>query len=237
MISNKKPYISVIVPAKNEEKYIMNVFNGLKKQSFNDFEIIVVDGGSADNTAGIAKKYAKVIIEKRKGIGMARNVGANVAKGSVLVFIDGDTMPSKKTLDAYRTAIIGNVVAATGPILPLEKTNLRTTLGFKIVSIFFVKLAIKIGKPSIVGSNFAISKKAFDKINGFNEKLITYEDWDLSNRVKKYGKIKFIDDAVVYTSIRRVKKWGIWGFFKFHVGNMIRYNLFKKPKENYEEIR
>ncbi len=236
-MSNIKPYISVIVPAKNEEKYIMNVFKGLKTQSFKDFEVIIIDGGSTDNTVKISKKYARVIVDKRKGIGRARNIGAKIAKGKVLVFIDADTMPSKDTLKAYKNIINDKVVAATGPILPLEKTNLRITLGFKFVSIFFVKLAIKIGKPSIVGSNFAISKKAFNKINGFDEKLITYEDWDLSNRVKKYGKIEFVDDAVVYTSTRRVEKWGISGFFMFHVGNMIRYNLFKKSKDHYEEIR
>ena len=66
---------------------------------------------------------------------------------------------------------------------------------------------------------------------------MTYEDWDLSKRINKLGKIKFMNNAVVYTSIRRVKKWGIIGFFSYHVGNMIRYNLLKKPKEYYEEIR
>lgn len=236
-MNSKKPYISVIVPAKNEEKYIMNVFRGLKKQSFKDFEVIIIDGGSTDNTVNISKKYAKVIVDKRKGIGRARNIGAKIAKGKLLVFIDADTMPSKNTLEEYKNTINNEVIAATGPILPLEKTNLRTVLGFKFVSIVFVKFGIKIGRPSIIGSNFAISKNAFDKINGFDEKLITYEDWDLSNRVKKYGKIKFVDKALVYTSIRRVKKWGIYGFFVFHVGNIILYNLFRKSKDHYEEIR
>ena len=233
----ERPKISVIIPAKNEEKYIMNVFEGLEIQSFKDFEIIVVDGGSSDKTVSIAKKYGKVIIDKRKGIGTARNTGVKHAHGDILVFLDADTKPSRELLKTYYKALHNGVVAATGPILPLEKTNLRTKIGFKFVSILFVKVAIAIGIPTIVGSNFAAEKKAFVEINGFDEKLMTYEDWDLSKRINKLGKIKFMNNAIVYTSIRRVKKWGIVGFFSYHVGNMIRYNLLKKPKEYYEEIR
>lgn len=233
----KKPDISVIIPAKNEEKYIMNVFDGLKEQRFKNFEVIVIDGGSTDNTVKIASQYGKVIIDRKKGIGTARNIGARYANGRILVFLDGDTKPSKELLSAYIKLLKGDVVAATGPILPLEKVNLRTRIGFKFVSILFVKLAILIGRPSIVGSNFAVQKNAFEKINGFDEKLITYEDWDLSKRLSTLGKIIFINEAVVYTSIRRIKKWGMFGFFVYHVGNMIRYNLFKHPKEYYEEIR
>ena len=157
----EKPKISVIVPAKNEEKYIMNVFEGLGAQTFKDFEIIVVDGGSSDRTVSIAKRYGKVIIDKRKGIGTARNTGVKHARGDILVFLDADTKPSAALLKTYYKAINNEVIAATGPILPLEKTNFRTKIGFKFVSIFFVKIAIAIGIPTIVGSNFAAEKKSF----------------------------------------------------------------------------
>ena len=232
-----KLLVSVVIPAKNEQKYIINVFNGLKKQTYKNFEIIVVDGGSSDDTVKIAQRYSKVIIDRRKGIGTARNTGSKIAKGKIIVFIDADTKPSTKLIESYVKMLKNNVIAATGPILPLEKTNLRTKIGFKFVSIVFVKFAMKLNRPSIIGSNFAVRKDVFEKINGFNEQLMTYEDWDLSKRLKHFGKIIFVDDAIVYTSIRRVRKWGMYGFFVFHVGNMIRYNIFKKPKEYYEEIR
>ena len=68
--------ISVIIPALNEEKYIRYVFEGLRSQTFKDFETIVVDGNSTDRTREIARKYAHVIIDKHTGIGRARNSGA-----------------------------------------------------------------------------------------------------------------------------------------------------------------
>jgi cellulose synthase/poly-beta-1,6-N-acetylglucosamine synthase-like glycosyltransferase len=233
-----KVAISVIIPALNEEKYIGNVFDGLRGQTFRDFETIVVDGNSTDRTREIAKKHARVVVERHEGIGRARNSGARAAKGAILVFLDADTKPSKTLLETYYRAFKSTGdVAATGPILPLEKTNKRVNMGYKVVSILFVKSSILFGRASIVGSNFAVRRKIFERVRGFNAKYLTYEDWDLSLRIRKLGRIAYLDDAVVYTSVRRVKAWGVSGFFLYHTLNMIRYSLFKKPNEEYAPIR
>jgi len=230
--------VSVVIPALNEERYIGYVFEGLRRQTFKEFEVIVADGGSTDKTIKLAKKYgARVVIERRKGIARGRNAGAKLARGEILIFLDADTKPSSRLIESYVNGLKGDVVAATGPILPLEKTRKSVEWGYKFVSIVFVKLAIKIGRPTIVGSNFAVRKDIFEKAGGFNSNLMTYEDWDLSKRLKEYGRIRYINDAVVYTSARRIFAWGIRGFFDFHVGNIIRYNLLKKPKNKYEPIR
>ncbi len=230
--------ISVIIPALNEEKYIRYVFEGLRSQTFKDFETIVVDGNSTDRTREIARKYAHVIIDKHKGIGRARNSGAKVAKGDLLVFLDADTRPSKTLLETYHRAFASSdISAATGPILPLERTKRRVNLGYKFVSVLFVKTSILFGRPSIVGLNFAVRKGIFEKVKGFNERYQTYEDWDLSLRIRKLGRIAYLDDAVVYTSVRRIKAWGVSGFFLYHTLNIFRYHLLGKPNEEYAPIR
>ncbi len=232
------PFISVVIPALNEEKYIANALSGLKKQSFKDFEVIVADGNSTDNTRQIAKKYgAKVIIEKRRGMAMGRNTGAKHAKGKILVFLDADTKPSRDLLKVYSRAFVEGTVAATGPILPLEKVKGDVKAGYEFVSISFVKFSILVGQPNIVGSNFAVKRDVFERVGRFNGKLQTYEDWDLSNKLKKVGRIVYLDRALVWTSARRVLAWGVWGYFVFHVGNMLRYYLIKKPKGEYPVIR
>ena len=236
---HKNPEISVIIPAMNEEKYISFPLKGFSNQSFKNFEIIVVDGGSKDDTVKISKRYgARVLVERKRGISPARNRGAKAAKGEVLVFLDADTKPSRNLLAVYNKVFADKeVIAATGPILPLEDANFRIRSGYKFVSVFFVKNSIRMGRPSIVGSNFAVRKSVFMKQGGFDEKLITYEDWDLSGRLKKSGRIAYADKAVVYTSVRRIKAWGVSGFFIFHVSNMFRYHLLRKPKDHYKEIR
>lgn len=236
-MKERTPEISVIVPALNEEKYIGHVFKGLAEQTFKDFETIVADNNSSDHTREIARKYAKVVVEKRRGISRGRNAGASAACGRLLVFLDADTRPAPGCLEAYYKGIKGDVIAATGPILPLEKAKATIMMGYKFVSILFVKASVLMGKPSVIGSNFAVLRSAFEKVNGFDVNLATYEDWDLSLRLRKVGKIAYLDDALVYTSVRRVQEWGIHGFFAFHVGNMWRYNLLKKPKEDYDPVR
>ena len=232
------PEISVIIPAFNEEKYIKYPLEGLKVQSFTDFETIVVDGGSEDKTVRIAKRYAKVIVNRKRGVSAARNLGAQNAKGKILFFLDADTKPSPSLLESYHKAFLDkSIIAATGPIYPLEKTKRRINVGYSFVSILFVKISILLKSPTIVGSNFAIRADTFRKVKGFNEKLITYEDWDLSGRIKGFGKIRYIGESKVYTSARRVIAWGLFGYFLFYLTNMLMYHALKKTRDNYRVIR
>lgn len=86
--------VSVIIPTYNEEKDIENCIKSLKNQAFQDFEIIIVDDGSTDNTLKILEKLEKEKIktlnQQHKGPGEARNLGAKNASGKILVFIDSD---------------------------------------------------------------------------------------------------------------------------------------------------
>ncbi len=232
------PYISVIIPALNEQKYIKYPLEGLKHQTFMDFETIVVDGGSEDKTRSIARKHAKVIVALRKGVAAGRNKGAEGSKGKILVFIDADTKPSRNLLETYANAFKDRrVVAATGPIYPLEKTSRRVSFGYGFVLVPFVKLSILLGRPSIVSSNFAVRTESFTKAGGFDPKLLTYEDWDLSMKLKKFGKIVYLDDAIVHTSARRIVAWGVWGYFLYYMINMFMYTFLKRARKNYKEIR
>ena len=229
--------ISVIIPAKNEEKYVEKTLKALKSQDFKDFEVIVVDS-STDSTPKIAKKLgAKVVFEKRKGVAIARNKGAKYAKGEVLVFLDADTIAPRHLLSTYSKIFEDKkVVAATGPVKPISK-GLFYKIGYWFVSDLFVRFCFLFKKNIIMGMNFAVRKSIFEKEKGFNEKFQTFEDWDFALRLRKYGKIVFCKEAFVYSNERRVKKWGVLKFFVFHVSNIFRYILFKKPKEEYEEIR
>lgn len=86
--------ISIIIPTYNEEDVIVNCLDSLKKQTEKDFEVIIVDDGSADHTLVKIKEYKginlKVLSQAHKGAGAGRNLGAKQAKGSILVFVDAD---------------------------------------------------------------------------------------------------------------------------------------------------
>ncbi|MBX4205795.1 glycosyltransferase family 2 protein [Candidatus Microgenomates bacterium] len=88
--------VSVIIPTYNEENSILDCLESLGKQTYSDFEIIVIDDGSTDKTGQYLKNTSKLIPQIRlvtqnhKGAGSARNLGANKAKGEILVFVDAD---------------------------------------------------------------------------------------------------------------------------------------------------
>jgi len=90
-------YASVVIPVYNEEKDILECLRSLKKQSYKNFGVIIVDDGSDDKTLEIVKDTSKkerlkirVLKQKHAGPGKARNLGAEKAKGEILVFIDAD---------------------------------------------------------------------------------------------------------------------------------------------------
>lgn len=233
-----KPAISVVIPAFNEEKYIKSALEGLKNQSLKDFELIVVDGNSTDRTREIAGKGGKVLIDPKPNIGAARNTGVKAANGEIIFFTNADTKASKDLLKIYEKLFEDkDVVAATGPLVPLEKTTRFIAFGYWFASVVLAKISFMTGKPAISGSNFAVRKSAFKKSGGFDETLTTYEDLDLAHRLSKMGKVLYINDAKVATSTRRIVKWGIPRYIMFNAGNVFRYNLYHKSKEHYEPIR
>ena len=86
---------SVIIPVYNGEKHIDNAIESVLKQDLDDYEIIIVDDGSKDNTAAVLEKYRqseniRIISQKNQGVSAARNRGMDEAKGSYFVFLDAD---------------------------------------------------------------------------------------------------------------------------------------------------
>lgn len=92
----KKPKLSIIVPVYNVEKYIERCIKSILNQTFSDFELIIVNDGSIDNSGVICDKYKKVdarvkVIHKQNGgLSEARNIGLNIAQGDYIAFVDSD---------------------------------------------------------------------------------------------------------------------------------------------------
>ena len=93
------PKFSIIVPVYNVEKYIDKCLRSIVDQNFSDYEVIVVNDGTKDNSMGIVKKYPfKIINQKNQGLSVARNTGVKEAKGDYLIFLDSDDYIDKDLL-------------------------------------------------------------------------------------------------------------------------------------------
>lgn len=207
--------LSVIIPTYNEEKNIYRLLCALRRQTIprNMYEIIVVDGHSTDKTFEIAKKYADIVMLQGDSLGAdgARNEGALIAKGKILVMTDADTIPPPNWLE--RIVYIFNkdpqIVAATGPVFPIEQT-LKAKLYFAFSYNILLRIIATITNNKIVftlGNNSAIRRDAFFKVGGYLE-LGMAADTEISRRLRKYGKLIFDKKLVIYSSARRFEKEG-----------------------------
>ncbi len=159
--------VSVVIPTYNEENYIEKALKSLQSQSFKDFEIIVVDDGSTDRTRDIIRKFDKAtLIEgEHKGPAFSRNIGARIAKGGILVFVDADM--------TFHKDYIKNL------ILPIKKDNkiIGTTHDFEIATNIENKCSRLWGKVRVSREEAkevkifrAIRKEKFLGMGGFDSK-------------------------------------------------------------------
>jgi glycosyltransferase involved in cell wall biosynthesis len=182
--------VSVVIPAKNEEAYIANCLASLAALHFpaERYEVIVADNGSTDQTVSIAESWAVKVanLPEKKSISAVRNGGALQASGDILVFLDADCTVAPDWLLQAERYFDRNDVACFGssPIIPEKATWVEQTW-------FLVRESHRqvFEREWQESTNMFIPKAVFEKAGGFNEKLKTCEDVDLSYRLAKFGKI------------------------------------------------
>ena len=238
MIGLKK--ISVIIPTYNEEKNIILTLKSLMTQTLSrdEYEIIIVDGGSTDKTVSLAEKYAdKVIQQVSEGIGGARNDGAKIAKGEYLATTDADTIIPKHWLSRIIDDFghMKNVVAVSGPIYPREWTPFNKfffLMGYYNLPKILLKISPRLNFLTF-GPNSAFRKDAFFKAGGYSN-LGIVDDVEIVRRIKKYGRIYYDFKLIVYASARRFKKDGYFRTTLFQDFTSVRLLLFNKEKVEYK---
>lgn len=189
--------ISVIIPVFNESKVIEKCLNSLIKQTFKDFEIIVVDDGSTDRTKEIVSAYpVKLLEQSHFGPGVARNKGAEAAFGDILVFVDADMSFDNKFLDMLTKPIRAG--KAIGTFSKYEYVSNKNNVWSKCWNINKNLPANKMHKDNYPDTQpvfRAILKREFLKVGGF-EPLGYIDDHSLA---KKLGQLAIsAKDAIFY---------------------------------------
>jgi Glycosyl transferase family 2 len=232
--------ISVIVPTLNEERYLSRCLKSLINQaSDRSLEILVVDGGSTDQTVRVAKKYAdKVLTRPRARVGAARNLGAKAATGEILAFIDADTLANPQWLDSIGETFRREprAVGLTGPTLPYDGT-LSDSITYRLWTIYLQRILLYLEMPHVIGFNCAYRRLPFLSVGGFDEDSVMSEDIKLAHKIRRYGKIKFERDMSALTSARRFRKYGHLYIGGLYLLNGLSMLLLDWSHSNYPPVR
>ncbi|NVM52213.1 MAG: glycosyltransferase [Candidatus Helarchaeota archaeon] len=207
--------ISIVVPTYNEAKGIEKFLKQFDKQTLprKEFEIIVVDGDSTDNTREIAQNYADVvIIQKSKGVGGARNDGVEIAKADIVATTDADIIIPNFWLEQIVNHFEKNkdLILLFGANHPITKDKFIRFFSRlkKFINLIFAKFRIAYLAE---GPNTAFKKKEFLEVGGYSN-LPIMDDMEITSRMRKKGKIIYDDSLYVYSSVRRMEKKGATNF-------------------------
>lgn len=195
------PLVSVIIPTYNRAQMVARAIDSVLAQDFTDFELIVVDDGSSDDTARIFDRYGDRLIflrQSNSGVSAARNRGIRAASGQLITFLDSDDLwlPEKLShqvsfFDDHPEALIHQteeIWIRNGRRVNPKKRH-RKLSG----DIFVSSLELCLVSPSAV----MMRKALFDEIGLFDENLPACEDYDLWLRVSCRHPVYLTDTALI----------------------------------------
>ncbi len=201
----KEPFISIIIPTLNEEKFLPKLLSSIRSQTYKNYEIIVADANSTDRTVEIAKEYGAIVVEGGKPA-RGRNNGAKVSSGEYLLFLDADTIiPENFLKNTIQEFDYYYYEVATFVFKPISRLKIDRLL-FRI-SNTLVERARRV-YPLAPGICIMCTRRIFRRIGGFDENLYLAEDHDFARKASKISKFGIIKNTSVFVSVRRLEKEG-----------------------------
>lgn len=226
---------SVIIPTLNEEKFLPNLLASLSVQTDKNFEVIIVDGSSKDETVKRAKTYAKklpkltVLVSREASLPLQRNLGAKEASGEWFIFIDADSVVS------------ANFIERIEAYLKKEKLALFTTwtkpdsddpkdANIASLSNLTLGISLTMHRPLASGPLTAVTRKAFERVGGYSVSHSFNEDVDFCLRVQKaHFPVGIIPETLYTWSLRRFRNQGTLKVFQQYVVSALPILIFNRP--------
>lgn len=231
--------LTFVIPTYNEEAHIEKLLGLLKPQLGKGDEIVVVDSYSKDRTASIAKKHGcRVVLQQKRGNGLARTAGAEKARNDIVVFVDADSEPSKDFAERLRRHFSDQKLLAVGGLDLYHSDSQSWKFVYDTFSkgIFYSAwLAHALtGRYWLASNNCAFRKHVFLGAGGYRS--VICEDTDLTSRLPPSKHVKYDSRLRLSLSDRRFRKDGFlntlklwaWGNMTAAIGKGVDSSEYKK---------
>jgi len=200
-LNPERTSISIIIPALNEAEFIAGTLASIPKEA--GLEVIVVDGGSRDDTPDIAQSLGALVLFSSPGRARQMNLGAATSNGDILLFLHADTRLPEGFSRHIRQCLRDPRVVAGAFRLSLAPPIKGSAFIEKMANLRAEKWHLPYGDQAI----FVLARK-FKELGGYKE-IPLLEDVDLVRRLRRVGRLAVIPVPVA-TSSRRWKKLGVW---------------------------
>ncbi len=211
-------HLSIIIPTLNEEKFLPNLLASLAKQTRQDFEIVIVDGSSQDNTVAMAHSFEpifpklQVCVSKTANVSFQRNLGAMATKGEWLVFIDADSILLPYFIERIECFILEHNPDIFTSWFRSD-SEISGDAFFTLIANMFVESSIIFNRPIAPGPLTVVRRELFEMVGGYNEKLTFGEDYELTQKISARGiALKILRETIYVFSLRRVRRDGKFRF-------------------------
>ena len=199
-----EPLVSVIIPNYNYENFIVRTVESVFSQTYKNFEIVVVDDGSNDNSIKVLNTFGnkiKIIEQENAGVSAARNNGVKNSTGDYIAFLDADDvwLPEKleKQMKKFETDSETGFVHSSMKLINSEDKQIGEICNGMEGQVSEEFLRFKKGVVVGAGSTGVVKREIFNEIGGFDSRLSTAADWDFCYRIAKKYKIGFVEEPLV----------------------------------------
>jgi len=229
---------SIVIRALNEEKYLPKLLTSLTKQSSRDYEVVVVDGSSSDNTAALARSFGEhlpklqVCVSAKAGVSLQRNLGARASAGEWLAFVDADSI-----LLPYFVERLESFIAERNPKLFTAwfrpDSEVPGDALFALLTNLYVEGSFILQRPIAPGPLTVVRRDVFELVGGYDEAISFGEDYDLTRRIAAHGITpQILRETLTVLSLRRMRKQGKFRFVRFYAKASLRVLLTKTHPEH-----
>lgn len=200
----RAPVVSVVVPAYNAAWCVRRAIDSVLKQTFRDFELLVIDDGSTDDTADVLATFGgavRVVRQHNQGLSSARNAGIRAARGEFVAFLDADDwwLPGKleRQVSLLRAKPAVGFVSTAARVEDLDGRFLNLWPCTACSDAFLPRLFGANGDVAGSGSAVMARRRLFDEVGGFDECLRSLEDVDMWMRLAAVTAYACVDEPMV----------------------------------------